>query len=56
MTPEHVDESGILTVPERFGVEGEIDIGRADVRHLGFFEQQPRHRAADNGELPLEAA
>ena len=30
MTPEHVDEAGVLTVPERFGVEGEIDIGRAE--------------------------
>ncbi len=37
-------------------MEGEIDIGGADMRHFRLAQQEPRYGTADHGELTLEAA
>jgi hypothetical protein len=51
-----LDKRRIFAVAQGFRVEAEIDIDRADMGHVLIPQQQPRHRAADHGELALKAA
>ena len=56
LTPEQLDKPRVLAVAEGFGMQRQIDIGGADVRHFRFAQEQPGYGAADDRELALEAA
>ena len=56
LTLEQLDKPRVLAVAEGFGMQRQIDIGGADVRHFGLAQEQPGDGAADDGELALEAA
>ena len=53
---ERVDKIHVFAVAQGGGIETEVYVGGADVRHVGFGEQQPGHGAADDGEFASEAA
>ncbi len=54
MTTQRVDERGVLAVAQCFGIQADIDVERADVRHLLVAEQQPGNGPTHDGELALE--
>jgi hypothetical protein len=41
MLHQRLDKRGIFTVPQRLGIETQIDIQRADVGHLLIVQQEP---------------
>jgi len=47
---------GVFAIAQCLGIQPYIHIDRADMWHVLVFQQEPRDRAADNGELALEAA
>ena len=51
-----IDKSDVLAVAQRGRVKVEVDISRADMRHVSVAQQQPGNGAADNRKLALEAA
>ena len=53
---ESFDEPGVFAVVQGGRVEAEVHVCGADVRHLGFAQQQPGNRAADDRKLAFEAA
>ena len=54
---EGIDKSDIFFAGgQSLCVETEVYVECADVAHLAVLEQQPRHGAADNRELPAKAA
>ena len=44
------------TVAQRFRVQPEVHVERADVWHILIAEQQPGYRTADDGEFSFEAS
>jgi hypothetical protein len=56
MALKRADQGCVLAVAERFGVQADIHVERADMRHVLVGQQQPGNRATDDGELALEAA
>ncbi len=55
MALKRADQGRVLAVAERFRVQTDVHVERADMRHVLVGQQQPRNRAADDGELALEA-
>ena len=56
MALKRADQGCVLAVAERFRVQADVHVERADMRHVLVGQQQPRNRAADDGELALETA
>ncbi len=53
---QRLDQQGIFAIAQGFCVKAEVDVEGAHVGRVRVVEQQPRHSAADDGELALVAA
>jgi hypothetical protein len=56
MLHQRFDQARILAIAQSFGIETQVHVESADVRHLFVVQKQPRDSAADDRKLALKAA